>query len=103
MFSAFLCAGLLTKTMPVKTDLSYARAIAQVIRVGWYCPVHIKSPVSQELRMLLANRKKPPRNNTTVASVTKPMRRALFTYRPSHPMPLLRKWPFITAEAYSRI
>ena len=47
----------LTKTMPVKTDPNDARAIAQVIRVGWYRPVHIKSPVGQELRMLLANRK----------------------------------------------
>jgi len=47
----------LTKTMPVKTDRNDARAIAQVIRVGWYRPVHIKSPVGQELRMLLANRK----------------------------------------------
>jgi transposase len=47
----------LTKTMPVKTDRNDARAIAQVIRVGWYRPVHIKSPVSQELRMLLSNRK----------------------------------------------
>lgn len=45
------------KTMPVKTDRNDARAIAQVIRVGWYRPVHIKSPVGQELRMLLANRK----------------------------------------------
>lgn len=47
----------LTKTMPVKTDRNDARAIAQVIRVGWYRPVHIKSPIGQELRMLLANRK----------------------------------------------
>lgn len=47
----------LTRTMPVKTDRNDARAIAQVIRVGWYRPVHIKSPVGQELRMPLANRK----------------------------------------------
>lgn len=47
----------LTKTMPVKTDRNDARAIAQVVRVGWFSIVHIKSPVSQELRMLLANRK----------------------------------------------
>lgn len=43
--------------MPGKTDRNDARAIAQVIRVGGYRPVHIKSPVGQELRMLLANRK----------------------------------------------
>jgi transposase len=47
----------LTKTMPVKTDRNDARAIAQAMRVGWYNIVHIKSGVSQELRMLLTNRK----------------------------------------------
>src|SRR5262245_20939299 len=47
----------LTKTMPVKTDRNDARAIAQVIRVGWYSAVHVKSEASQELRMLLTNRK----------------------------------------------
>ena len=43
--------------MPIKTDRNDARAIAQVMRVGWYNIVHIKSGVSQELRMLLTNRK----------------------------------------------
>ena len=47
----------LTKTMPVKTDRNDARAIAQSMRVGWYTIVHIKSTASQELRMLLTNRK----------------------------------------------
>jgi transposase len=46
-----------TKTMPIKTDRNDARAIAQVMRVGWYTVVHIKSGPSQELRMLLNNRK----------------------------------------------
>ncbi|MGY4294222.1 transposase [Bradyrhizobium sp. i1.4.4] len=46
-----------TKTMPIKTDRNDARAIAQVMRVGWYTVVHIKGDVSQELRMLLNNRK----------------------------------------------
>ena len=43
--------------MPIKTDRNDARAIAQVMRVGWHSIVHIKSGVSQEMRMLLANRK----------------------------------------------
>jgi hypothetical protein len=43
--------------MPVKTDRNDARAVAQVMRVGWYSIVHIKSEVSQELRTLLTNRK----------------------------------------------
>jgi transposase len=47
----------MTKIMPVKTDRNDARAIAQVMRVGWYSVVHIKSPANQELRLLLANRK----------------------------------------------
>jgi transposase len=47
----------MTKIMPVKTDRNDARAIAHVMRVGWYSVVHIKSVASQELRLLLANRK----------------------------------------------
>jgi len=47
----------LTKTMPVKTDRNDARSIAQVMRVGWYRVVHIKSEPSQELRMLLTKRR----------------------------------------------
>lgn len=46
-----------TKMMPVKNDRNDARAIASCMRVGWYSVVHIKSDVSQELRMLLANRR----------------------------------------------
>jgi transposase len=40
-----------------KTDRNDARGIAQVIRVGLYCPVHVKTLRSQKLRMLLAHRK----------------------------------------------
>jgi transposase len=47
----------LTKTMPVKSDRNDARAIAHCMRVGWFSIVHVKSAVSQELRMLLVNRK----------------------------------------------
>ena len=43
--------------MPVKTDKNDVRSIAQVMRVGWFSIVHIKSAGSQELRRLLANRK----------------------------------------------
>ena len=31
-----------TKTMPVKTDRNDARAIAQVVRTGWFRAVHVK-------------------------------------------------------------
>ncbi len=40
-----------------KTDKNDARGIAQMMRMGWYCPVHVKSPESQRLRMLLNNRR----------------------------------------------
>jgi transposase len=31
------------KTMPNKTDRNDARALAQIMRTGWYRPVHVKS------------------------------------------------------------
>ncbi len=43
--------------MPVKTDRNDARAIAQVVRTGWFRAVHVKSALSQELRALLTARK----------------------------------------------
>jgi transposase len=32
------------KAMPVKTDCKDARGIAQLMRLGWFRPVHCKSP-----------------------------------------------------------
>jgi transposase len=43
--------------MPVKTDRNDARGIAQLIRMGWYRPVHVKAPLTQEVRALLTARK----------------------------------------------
>jgi transposase len=43
--------------MIVKTDRKDARGIAQLLRMGWYRPVHCKSPPSQEVRALLVGRK----------------------------------------------
>ena len=40
-----------------KTDRNDARGIAQVMRVGLYRPVHVKTLRSQKLRMLLTHRK----------------------------------------------
>jgi transposase len=45
------------KTMPVKTDRSDARGIAELMRVGWWRPVHCKSLSSQETRALLSARR----------------------------------------------
>ena len=43
--------------MTVKTDRKDARGIAQLLRMGWFRPVHCKSPGSQEVRALLVARK----------------------------------------------
>ena len=43
--------------MTVKTDRRDARGIAQLLRLGWYRPVHAKSASAQEMRSLLTARK----------------------------------------------
>ena len=43
--------------MTVKTDRRDARGIAQLLRMGWFRPVHCKSIGSQEVRALLVARK----------------------------------------------
>jgi transposase len=45
------------KTMPVKTDRKDARGIAELIRMGWFRPVHCKSMGAQETRVMLTARK----------------------------------------------
>jgi transposase len=45
------------KTMPVKTDRKDARGIAELMRLGWFRPVHCKSVEAQETRALLTARK----------------------------------------------
>src|SRR5215470_3522747 len=45
------------KAMTVKSDRNDARNIAQLIRLGWFRPVHCKSLAAQETRSLLGARK----------------------------------------------
>ncbi|TAI59729.1 IS110 family transposase [Bradyrhizobium sp. Leo170] len=45
------------KAMPVKSDRNDARGIAQLMRLGWFRPVHCKSLSAQETRSLLTARK----------------------------------------------
>jgi len=45
------------KAMPVKSDRNDARGIAQLMRLGWFRPVHCKSLAAQELRAMLTARK----------------------------------------------
>jgi transposase len=49
--------GTAFKIMPVKTDRKDARGIAQLMRLGWFRPVHCKSLAAQETRALLGARK----------------------------------------------
>ncbi|WEX90930.1 transposase [Sinorhizobium garamanticum] len=65
MVKAGLCVELIEtrhvraafETMPVKTDKKDARGIAQLMRLGWFRPVHCKSLAAQEVRALLTARK----------------------------------------------
>ena len=45
------------KAMPVKTDRKDAQGIAQLMRLGWFRPVHCKSLPAQEMRAWLTARK----------------------------------------------
>ena len=45
------------RSMPVKTDRTDARGIAQMLRLGWFRPVHCKSVGAQEARALLTARR----------------------------------------------
>jgi transposase len=45
------------KAMPMKTDRNDARGIAQLMRLGWFRPVHCKSLPAQEVRALLTGGK----------------------------------------------
>ena len=45
------------KLMPVKTDRKDAFRIAELMRLGWFRPVHCKSRKSQETRAMLTARK----------------------------------------------
>jgi transposase len=45
------------KAMPVKSDRNDARNIAQLMRLGWFRPVHCKSLSAQEIRATLTARK----------------------------------------------
>lgn len=45
------------KTMPNKTDRNDARALAQIMRTGWFRPVHVKSRPCRLWRSLLVARR----------------------------------------------
>jgi transposase len=43
------------EAMPVKSDRNDARGIAQLMRLGWFRPVHCKSIAAQEIRAILTS------------------------------------------------
>ena len=45
------------KAMTVKTDRNDARGMAQLMRMGFFRPVHAKTPPAQDVRALLAGRR----------------------------------------------
>jgi transposase len=55
--------------MTVKTDRKDARGIAQLMRMGWFRPVHAKSASSQEVRALLVARKQLARIPSSIAKL----------------------------------
>ena len=69
LFAAMKAAGLAVElletrhvrkafeAMPVKSDRNDARNIAQLMRLGWFRPVHCKSMSAQETRAMLTARK----------------------------------------------
>ena len=45
------------KAMTVKTDRNDARGMAQLMRMGWFRPVHVKTLPAQDIRALLTGRR----------------------------------------------
>jgi transposase len=58
--------------MAVKTDRRDARGVAQLLRMGWYRPVHSKSPAAQELRAREALRAEAAELDTSKNPVPRP-------------------------------
>lgn len=42
--------------IPIKTDRQDARGIAELLRMGWFQPVHLKTPAARDLRLMLSAR-----------------------------------------------
>ncbi len=57
LFAAMREAGLAVELLETRSDRNDARGIAQLMRLGWFRPVHCKSMSAQETRTLLTARK----------------------------------------------
>ncbi|MGY3079449.1 transposase [Bradyrhizobium sp. LM6.10] len=63
--------------MLVKTDRNGARGIAQMVRTGWFKPVHVKSIGSQRAQTLAAARKHIVRSSAAAEQVIRGLLRPL--------------------------
>ncbi|WP_265517168.1 IS110 family transposase [Nitratireductor luteus] len=63
------------KTMPNKTDRNDARALAQIMRTGWYRQVHVKSRQCRLWRSLLVARRTVLNEMRTIENVVRAMLR----------------------------
>ena len=59
------------KTMPNKTDRNYARALAQIMRTGWFRRVHVKSRQCRLWRSLLVARRTVLNEMRSIENVTR--------------------------------
>lgn len=59
------------KTMPVKTDRNDARALAQIMRTGWFRQVHVKSRQCRLWRSLLVARRTVLNEMRTIENVVR--------------------------------
>ena len=59
------------KTMPNKTDRNDARALAQIMRTGWYRAVHVKSRQCRRWRSLLVARRTVLNEMRTIENVVR--------------------------------
>lgn len=50
-------ASAVIQTQNIKTDRNDARGIAQMMRTGWFHPVHVKGERSQKIRALMSSRR----------------------------------------------
>ena len=59
------------KTMPNKTDRNDARALAQIMRTGWFRQVHVKSRQCRLWRSLLVSRRTVLNEMRTIENVVR--------------------------------
>ena len=57
--------------MPNKTDRNDARAIAQIMRTGWFKAVHVKTPTCRSWRSLLVARRAVLNQMRTIENVVR--------------------------------